>query len=132
MFGVPYKMNEDALKATKNGCSALQMSATKNEDAKPLHKCICGGDENAEKLAETLGKTMNKRVAKQKLDQATKNYRDKKKAEEKEKIISRNQKLSSEREEKKRKEKRRKRKKNKEKQRKRKRKKERERKEEKG
>ena len=83
MFGVPYKMNEDALKATKNGCSALQMSATKNEDAKPLHKCICGGDENAEKLAETLGKTMNKRVAKQKLDQATKNYRDKKKAEEK-------------------------------------------------
>ena len=46
MFGVPYKMNEDALKATKNGCSALQMPATKNEDAKPLHKCICGGDEN--------------------------------------------------------------------------------------
>ena len=48
-----------------------------------MYKCICGGDENAEKLAETLGKTMNKRVAKQKLDQATKNYRDKKKAEEK-------------------------------------------------
>lgn len=83
MFGVPAGMNENALNAVKKGCSTLLTTTMKNADAKPLHQCICMGDEKQEKIAAKLGSTMNKRIAASNLASATKQYRAKKQAEQK-------------------------------------------------